>query len=168
LNASASVPGNLVYTPAAGAIPAAGTDTLSVTFTPTDTTNYSTVTRTVSLIVNQAAPVITWAPPASITYGTPVCRPTQNSGFLGTWFAYPLWRTGNAKNHESETTCVRDVGQRMQTPFGQGVEIEGYPSKQTPTFANRGNDHGIYIHLQAPRPEIHPELDLLGHTRFVP
>jgi hypothetical protein len=41
------------------------------------------------------------------------------------------------------------------------VEIEGYLSKQTPTFANRGNDHGIYIHLQAPRPEIHPELDLL-------
>ena len=70
LNASASVPGNLVYTPAAGIVPAAGTDTLSVTFTPTDTTNYSTVTKTVTLIVNQATPVITWAPPASITYGT--------------------------------------------------------------------------------------------------
>ena len=70
LNASASVPGNLVYTPAAGTVPAAGTDTLSVTFTPTDTTNYSTVTKTVTLIVNQATPVITWAPPASITYGT--------------------------------------------------------------------------------------------------
>jgi hypothetical protein len=70
LNASASVPGTLVYTPAAGAIPAAGTDTLSVTFTPTDTTNYSTVTKTVSLTVTQAAPVITWANPANITYGT--------------------------------------------------------------------------------------------------
>ena len=70
LDATASVPGTLVYTPAAGAVPAAGTDTLSVTFTPTDTTNYSTVTKTVQLVVNQAAPTITWATPAAITYGT--------------------------------------------------------------------------------------------------
>ena len=37
LNASASVPGALIYTPAAGTVLAAGTTTLSVTFTPTDT-----------------------------------------------------------------------------------------------------------------------------------
>src|SRR5262249_46701254 len=70
LNASASVPGTLVYTPAAGNIPSAGTDTLSVTFTPTDPTNYSTVTKTVPFTVPQSAPVITWAPPAAIPYGT--------------------------------------------------------------------------------------------------
>jgi hypothetical protein len=70
LNATASVPGTLVYTPAAGSIPAAGTDTLSVTFTPTDTSNYTTATQTVQIIVNQATPVITWATPAAITYGT--------------------------------------------------------------------------------------------------
>src|SRR5207248_1925957 len=70
LNASASIPGTLVYTPAAGAILATGTDTLSVTFTPTDTTNYSPATKAVSLTVTQSAPVITWAPPAAITYGT--------------------------------------------------------------------------------------------------
>jgi hypothetical protein len=77
LNASASVPRALVYTPAAGIIPAAGTDTLSVTFTPTNTTNYSTVTKTVSLIVTQAAPVITWNNPAGITYGTDFCSPVE-------------------------------------------------------------------------------------------
>ena len=70
LNATASVPGVLAYTPAAGSIPAAGTDTLSVTFTPTDTDDYTTVTKTVQLIVAQATPVITWANPASISYGT--------------------------------------------------------------------------------------------------
>src|SRR6202043_3209990 len=69
-NATASVPGTLVYTPAAGTIPAAGNDTLSVTFTPTDTTNYTTATKTVTLTVTQAAPVITWANPSSVTYGT--------------------------------------------------------------------------------------------------
>ncbi|HSY69895.1 MAG TPA: MBG domain-containing protein, partial [Edaphobacter sp.] len=70
LNATASVPGAMVYTPAAGSIPTAGTDTLMVTFTPTDTTNYTTATKTVQLTVNQATPVITWANPASIVYGT--------------------------------------------------------------------------------------------------
>jgi hypothetical protein len=79
LDATASVPGSLVYTPAAGTIPAAGTDTLSVTFTPTDTTNYSTITKTVTLIVTQAAPVITWAPPASITYGTALSATQLNA-----------------------------------------------------------------------------------------
>src|SRR6202035_4664166 len=70
LNATASVPGALVYSPAAGVVPAAGTDTLSVTFTPTDTTNYSTITKTITLTVTQDAPVITWIAPASIVYGT--------------------------------------------------------------------------------------------------
>jgi hypothetical protein len=70
LNATASVPGTFVYTPAAGTVPPTGTDILSVTFTPTDGTNYSPVTKTVQLIVNQAVPVITWSNPAAITYGT--------------------------------------------------------------------------------------------------
>src|SRR6202044_3920675 len=79
LNATASVPGALVYTPAAGSIPAAGTDTLSVTFTPTDTTNYSTVTKTVQIVVTQAAPVITWSNPASIVYGTALSATQLNA-----------------------------------------------------------------------------------------
>ncbi len=70
LNATASVPGSFAYTPAAGSVPTAGTDTLSVTFTPTDTTDYTTATATVQLIVSQATPTITWATPAGITYGT--------------------------------------------------------------------------------------------------
>ena len=47
----------------------AGTQTLNVTFTPTDTTNYTTATASVSLVVNKA--VLTVAPnAASRTYGT--------------------------------------------------------------------------------------------------
>jgi hypothetical protein len=51
LDATASVPGVFVYTPAAGSVPAGGMDTLSVTFTPTDTTDYGTATATVMLAV---------------------------------------------------------------------------------------------------------------------
>src|SRR5262249_22057917 len=79
LNATASVPGTMVYTPAAGSIPAAGTDTLSVTFTPTDTTNYTAITKTVQIAVTQDAPVITWANPASITYGTALSATQLNA-----------------------------------------------------------------------------------------
>jgi hypothetical protein len=71
LNAAASVPGTFVYTPAAGAILPVGTQTLSATFTPTDTVNYNTATATVSITVNpKITPTITWANPAAITYGT--------------------------------------------------------------------------------------------------
>jgi MBG domain (YGX type) len=45
LNASATVAGSFAYTPAVGSVPVTGTDTLSVTFTPTDTTDYTTVAR---------------------------------------------------------------------------------------------------------------------------
>ena len=76
LNALASlngtaVAGAYVYTPASGTVPALGSQTLSVTFTPTDTTDYTTATATVTLMVtNQSAPVITWPTPAPITQGT--------------------------------------------------------------------------------------------------
>ena len=70
LNATANVAGTFVYTPAAGIVLKAGTQTLSVVFTPTDSSTYSSATATVQLTVNQATPTITWAPLAAITQGT--------------------------------------------------------------------------------------------------
>jgi len=79
LNATASVPGTFAYTPALGSIPAAGTDTLSVTFTPTDTTDYTTAIKTVSLTVGQTTPVLTWLAPSAITYGTALSTTQLNA-----------------------------------------------------------------------------------------
>jgi N-acetylneuraminic acid mutarotase len=70
LDASSIVPGTFSYSPAAGTVLGVGNQTLSVTFTPTDTTDYTTATATVTLTVNQATPTITWATPSAITYGT--------------------------------------------------------------------------------------------------
>ncbi len=70
LDATASVPGTFAYTPAANAVLGAGPQTLSVTFTPTDATDYTTATATVQLVVSQATPIITWATPAAVSYGT--------------------------------------------------------------------------------------------------
>jgi hypothetical protein len=59
LDATASVPGAFVYSPAAGAVPRvprspATCDTLKVTFTPTQTTDYTKETATVCIVVNPA------------------------------------------------------------------------------------------------------------------
>jgi glucuronoarabinoxylan endo-1,4-beta-xylanase len=70
LDAKASVAGSYSYSPAAGQVLTAGTHTLSVTFTPTDTTDYDSASSSVTLTVNQATPVISWATPASIVAGT--------------------------------------------------------------------------------------------------
>ncbi len=70
LDATASVPGTFTYTPATGTVLNAGADqTLSVSFTPTDTTDYAAVAATVTINVDQATPTITWASPMNITYG---------------------------------------------------------------------------------------------------
>src|SRR6185436_5948417 len=71
LNATANVAGTFAYTPAAGEVLAAGAaQTLSVSFTPTDAANYTTATKSVAINVLKATPVITWATPADIIYGT--------------------------------------------------------------------------------------------------
>ena len=70
LNATANVPGTFAYTPASGTVLDVGSQTLSVTFTPSDTTTYSVTTATQTLTVNRAVPAITWAAPIEITPGT--------------------------------------------------------------------------------------------------
>jgi uncharacterized membrane protein len=70
LSAIASVQGNFVYSPTAGTVLTAGNQTLSVTFTPKDTTDYTTASASVTLVVNQATPTITWGNPAPVLYGT--------------------------------------------------------------------------------------------------
>jgi Bacterial Ig-like domain (group 3) len=73
LDATASVPGTFAYTPAAGAVLSAGENqTLSVTFTPTDSTDYSDATGTALINVDQVTTTITWTNPANIVYGTPL------------------------------------------------------------------------------------------------
>src|SRR6185436_1094909 len=71
LNATASVAGTFVYSPASGTVLNAGPQqTLTVTFTPDDAANYSGATASVTLNVTTAAPTATWAAPAGIVYGT--------------------------------------------------------------------------------------------------
>ncbi|MBX2916007.1 MAG: gliding motility-associated C-terminal domain-containing protein [Cyclobacteriaceae bacterium] len=80
LNASASVAGSYVYSPAIGEVLQAGLRTLSVSFNPTDAANYNAVSGfTTNLTVNKATPVVTWNNPAPITYGTPLSATQLNA-----------------------------------------------------------------------------------------
>jgi hypothetical protein len=58
LDASSTTAGTFVYAPTAGTVLSAGTQTLSVLFTPADTTDYASVMQTVALTVNQAASIV--------------------------------------------------------------------------------------------------------------
>ena len=62
------------YTPIAGTVLSVGQgQVLSVTFNPTDTADYTSVTATATINVvlnSKDTPVLTWANPADISYGT--------------------------------------------------------------------------------------------------
>ena len=70
LDATDSVAGSFSYSPTLGTVLTAGSQTLTANFTPTDTTDYTTATASVTLTVNQATPIVTWATPAAIFSGT--------------------------------------------------------------------------------------------------
>ena len=89
LDALASVPGSFVYSPVAGIVLGAGTYTLFVMFTPTDSANYTSVTSQVEITVTKADQVITFGPLPDATDGDgPVTLDgTSSSGLLVTYTA---------------------------------------------------------------------------------
>jgi len=92
LNASASVPGALVYSPTNGIVLGAGTQTLHVDFTPNDAANYSNTSKNVTLNVTKENIEITWSNPADIIYGTALNSTQLNASasVSGTFTYNPL------------------------------------------------------------------------------
>ncbi|HEX6162282.1 MAG TPA: Ig-like domain repeat protein [Vicinamibacterales bacterium] len=79
LNATANVAGTFAYSPAEGAVLNAGTQTLSVTFTPDDAANYAPASGSVTIDIAKETPVLTWTNPAAITYGTALSATELNA-----------------------------------------------------------------------------------------
>ena len=134
LNATASVPGTFAYTPAAGSTPATGSDTLSVTFTPTDTTDYSNQSATVTLLVNKATPTITWGNPAAINYGTTLSGTQLNAtaSVPGTFAYTPA--AGSTPATGSDTLSVTFTPTDTTDYSNQGATVTLLVNKATPTI----------------------------------
>jgi hypothetical protein len=68
-----TIAGTFTYSPGLGTVLNAGSgQLLAVSFTPYDTTDYISAGATAMINVECATPIITWADPADITFGTPL------------------------------------------------------------------------------------------------
>jgi hypothetical protein len=74
--------GTFVYTPAAGTVLNAGTQTLNVAFNPSNT-NYGSARSTATITVTQATPTLTWPTPANLAYGVPLGTTQLNAVAAG-------------------------------------------------------------------------------------
>jgi hypothetical protein len=137
LSATASVPGTFAYTPAAGTVLAVGSQTLNVTFTPTDTADYTTATASVPLTVNQATPVITWAQPAAITFGTALSAVQLNAtaSVAGTFVYSPLSGTVLPAGSQTLNTTFTPTDTANYTTATAAVAISVSKVQPTITWA---------------------------------
>ena len=71
LRATASVPGTFTYSPLAGTVLNAGAHVLTARFTPDDPNYSSDGIVNTAIDVSKATPVLNWAQPVAIVYGTP-------------------------------------------------------------------------------------------------
>jgi Flp pilus assembly CpaE family ATPase len=132
LNATASVPGKFVYTPAAGKVLGIGAHKLSVTFTPTDTMNYEMAQATVSINVTELLPTeISWASPSAISYGTTLGDAQLNAtaSVPGTFVYAPS--AGNVLPAGKQTLSAiftpTDVKKYATAHASVKLEVEGLP-----------------------------------------
>ena len=121
--------------------PGAGTPSESVTFTPTDTTDYTTATGSVIVTVNKATPTIATEPAASpITYGQALSLSTLTGGtatssgnpVLGSFaFTTPTTTPGAGTPSESVTFTPTDTADYTTATGSVSVTV----NKATPTIA---------------------------------
>jgi MBG domain (YGX type)/Bacterial Ig-like domain (group 3)/FG-GAP-like repeat len=119
LNATASVPGSLVYTPALGAILPAGTQTLSVSFAPTDSTDYAAPPVTTALLNVNKAPLAITATSAARVFGAanPAFTGTVNGAVNGDTFA---------ESFATAATPASIVGSYPIVPSVAGANLANY------------------------------------------
>jgi sugar lactone lactonase YvrE/uncharacterized membrane protein len=137
LNATSMVAGTFNYSPAAGTVLNAGTQTLTVSFTPTDMTDYATSTATVSLIVNKAALTISWPSPAAISYGTALSA-TQldaTSTAVGIFVYSPAAGTVLAVGNHTLAVTLTPTNAANYTPSTATASVTLTVNKATPTIS---------------------------------
>jgi len=123
---STTVPGTWTYT-TPSTLPPAGTDLETYTFTPTDGTDYNSITNsTVYIIVNKATPAISGVTPSqSISYGT---SSVTLSGTVSAGSVYP-------PDGETISVTINGVSQTTTTTGGNGGFSITYTTGSIPASA---------------------------------
>jgi hypothetical protein len=137
LNATASVPGTFTYTPAAGTVLSAGnSQSLSVSFTPTDAVSYTTASKAVTIDVQKADATITWVNPANIVYGTALSATQLNASTNsdGTLTYSPV--SGTVLNGGSQTLTVTTAATQNFKTATKSVTLVVDQADQLLTWAN--------------------------------
>jgi hypothetical protein len=141
LNAQASVPGTFAYTPAIGTALGAGKHLLSVTFTPTDTANYTTAQAEVPLSVTKAKPALKWPSPRAISHGTALSATQLNAtaSIQGTFVYTPAAGTVLSVGAQalSVTFTPFDTSDYTAEQASVSIEVEEahFAASYTPTKA---------------------------------
>jgi len=147
LDATTTVPGKFAYMPAGGTVLGAGTQTLSVTFTPANATEYTTATATVTLAVNGLTPPITWAAPAAVNYGTKLgaAQLDAKSTVAGAFVYAPALGAvlGAGTQTLSATFTPTNTAENAVTTVAVALVVN--PAKLTVSARNLAMDYGAAV-----------------------
>ncbi len=136
LNATASVPGTFVYSPATGALLPVGKNTLKVTFTPTDT-RLSPVTAEVTLDVS-AKPVVVVPPTVGEPQPPVVPAPTVVTSKQKVYFAMSSF----ALNAKAKADLTKLAKKALAAGSSFKVTVVGFtqPTSKDPNFKTLANN----------------------------
>ncbi|MCG8581847.1 MAG: hypothetical protein MI866_18115 [Bacteroidales bacterium] len=126
LNATANVPGTIVYTPELGTVlPLGESQQLLAEFTPRDSKNYKKVSKTVTInIVDRYFPIIIWEDPAVLPEGTPLSE--GEDGQLNA-------EATDAEGNKLEGSFVYDPPAGTVLPLGENQELKVTFTPTAPT-----------------------------------
>ena len=143
LNPTSSVSsGTWSYSPASGTVLTAGTQTLTATFTPTDSNDYNPAAGTVQLTVNKVTTTVTWPTPAAITYGTALSSTQLNAtaNTAGTWVYSPALGTVSAVGNQTlKVTFTPTDSTDYSTPAQVSIVLVVNPETPTVTVTSNSN-----------------------------
>ncbi len=139
---NASVAGTYVYSPAAGAVPSVGQQTLNVSFTPSNAADYNPATGSTTLTVNPATAAITLGNLVQIYSGSPLsATATTNPTGIGVRItysgnvsppvaagSYPVTATVTNSDYTGSTT-----GTLIIQPATPAINLTGAPSSTLAT-----------------------------------
>jgi hypothetical protein len=150
LDATANVPGTFTYTPPSGTAIMTTSQTLSVLFTPTDTTDYTTANMSVSLTVTPGP--LASVSPSSINFGTlylgaivaqnVTVTNVGNAPMTITDPIFSILHGGDSNEYGAVNLCPKSLAAGKSCTIAVGFVAGPFYNPQTATLSVRDNAPG--------------------------